>query len=353
MNFLRQVVGIDVAKNELVCTFGVITSNFNIELKGSASFKNCMSGFDKLNKWASKLLLENSDLYFVMEATGVYHQQIAYWLHKRSFKVVIVLPNKISNFAKTLDIKTVTDKTASEAITRFGLSRAMDSWQPPLEIYRNIKQLTREREQIVAERTVIKNQIHAEKAEAFPNNKTLDRLNERIKLLNKQEEQVKKEVEDLVANNEEVKKSVERMITIPGIGRLTAVVVLAETNGFEMIRNKKQLSSYAGFDIKEKTSGTSVKGKPKISKKGNRYVRKAMHFPSLSAIKHCPAHKETYHRLLGRHGIKMKALVCIQRKLLELMYILFKTKSTFDADYEEKRKALPQIATEPSNLAYS
>jgi transposase len=282
-----------------------------------------MSGFDKLNKWASKLSLENSDLYFVMEATGVYHQQIAYWLHKRSFKVVIVLPNKISNFAKTLDIKTVTDKTASEAITRFGLSRAMDSWQPPLEIYRNIKQLTREREQIVAERTVIKNQIHAEKAEAFPNNKTLDRLNERIKLLNKQEEQVKKEVEDLVANNEEVKKSVERMIT------------------------------HAGFDIKEKTSGTSVKGKPKISKKGNRYVRKAMHFPSLSAIKHCPAHKETYHRLLGRHGIKMKALVCIQRKLLELMYILFKTKSTFDADYEEKRKALPQIATEPSNLAFS
>lgn len=71
------------------------------------------------------------------------------------------------------------------------------------------------------------------------------------------------------------------MTSIPGVGRLTAAVVIAETNGFELIRNKKQLSSYAGFDIKEKQSGTSVKGKPKISKKGNKYIRKAMHLLSL------------------------------------------------------------------------
>jgi transposase len=338
MNLLRQVVGIDVAKDELVCTFGVIMSDFSIEFKSSAVFKNSLSGFEKLSNWAKKFTHEHLDLYFVMEATGVYHQQLAYWLHEMSFKVVVVLPNKISNFFKTLDIKTVTDKTASEAITKFGLSRSLDSWQPPLEIYRKMKQLTRERDQIVAERTIIKNQIHAEETEAFPNGKTIDRLNERKKLLNNQEAQIKIEIEELIASNEDVKKTVENIVSIPGVGRLTAAIVLAETNGFEIIRNKKQLSSYAGFDIKEKLSGISVKGKPKISKKGNKHVRKAMYLPSLSAVKYCPAYKEIYARLVGRHGVKMKALVCIQRKLLELMYILFKNKTTYDAGYEEKIK---------------
>jgi transposase len=288
-----------------------------------------------------------------MEATGVYHEKLAYWLHGKSYKVMVVLPNKISNFARTLEIKTVTDKTASEAITKFGLSRSLDTWQPPLEIYRNIKQLTREREQIVAERTVIKNQIHAENSEAFPSKKTLERLNVRKQLLNTQEAQIKKEIEELIASSQEVKTAIENMTSIPGVGRLTAAVVIAETNGFELIRNKKQLSSYAGFDIKEKQSGTSVKGKPKISKKGNKYIRKAMHLPSLSAVRHCPIYKDIYARLVGRHGVKMKALVCIQRKLLELMYILFKNQTTFNAEYEEMKKALLHNATEPSNLALS
>lgn len=353
MNPLRQVVGIDVAKDELVCTFGVLMSDFNIVLMSSAVFKNTISGFEKLSIWAKKFLQENLELYWVMEATGVYHQQFAYWLFEKSFKVVIVLPNKISNFSRTLEIKTVTDKTASEAIAKFGLSRSLDCWQPPLDVYRKMKQLTREREQIVAERTVIKNQIHAEKAEAFPNQKTMDRLNERKKLLNRHEAQIKKEIEELISSNADLKKAIENMTSIPGIGSLTAAIVLAETNGFEMIKNKKQLSSYAGFDIKEKLSGTSVKGKPKISKKGNKYVRKAMHLPSLAAVRHSPIYKEIYKRLVGRHGVKMKALVCIQRKLLELMYILFKNQAKFDAEYEEKNKALLQNAPEPSNLAFS
>ncbi|WP_373523394.1 transposase, partial [Aquiflexum sp.] len=101
---------------------------------------------------------------------------------------------------------------------------------------------------------------------------------------------------------------------------------------------------FAGLDVKEKQSGTSVKGKPKISKRGNRYLRKAVHLPALTAVKHCEQYKDTYARLVGRHGIKMKALVAIQRKLLELAYILYKTKTTFEQNYEEKGKALQQTA---------
>ena len=118
---------------------------------------------------------------------------------------------------------------------------------------------------------------------------------------------------------------------------------MAETNGFELIKNKRQLTSYAGLDVREKQSGTSVKGKPKISKKGNRNLRKALHFPSMTAVKRNDEHRELFHRIVSRTGIKMKALVAVQRKLLELMYILYKTKSFYEASYEENRTKNKEI----------
>lgn len=346
MKLLKQVIGIDVAQLELVCCFAVLSDDLRTVFKSYATFKNNQKGFLKMVKWTKEILSNECDPIFVMEATGVYHEKFAYWLHKKSYNISIVLPNKISNYARSLEVRTVTDKTASEAIARFGIERNLDLWNPPRKIFAEMKQLTREREQIVSERTTIKNQIHAEKTEANPNKSSLKRLNQRLRLLNKQEKEIKIELEEIIKTDEELKNKVNKICTIPGIGRLTTAIILAETNGFELIKNKRQLTSYAGMDVKEKQSGTSVKGKPKISKRGNRYLRKAVYLPSLTAVKHNELHKETYARLVGRHGIKMKALVAIQRKLLELVYILFKNNTTYDNDYEEKRKAL-QEKTEP------
>jgi transposase len=131
---------------------------------------------------------------------------------------------------------------------------------------------------------------------------------------------------------------------------LTACVILAETNNFDLIRNKKQLTSYAGLDIKEKISGTSVRGKSRISKRGNKYLRKAMHLPSLCSIRHCERHKEIFKRLVSKHGIKMKASTAIQRKLLELSYILVKNNTRFDPDFFEneiRKKGAVEESTTP------
>lgn len=100
-----------------------------------------------------------------------------------------------------------------------------------------------------------------------------------------------------------------------------------------MIRNKRQLSSYAGLDVREKQSGTSVRGKARISKKGNRYLRKAMYMPSLAAIRYNEGFKTIFARIVRRHGIKKKAGVAIQRKLLELMYTLYKKQEPFNKSY--------------------
>jgi transposase len=268
-----------------------------------------------------------------MEATGVYHESLAYYLVEKQFKVSIILPNKISNYFKTLSIKTITDKTAAEAICRFGLERKLDDWTPPKKVFKSLRQLTRERDQIVAGRTVAKNQLHAEQSEYSPNSSSVIRLKKLIALLDKQDKEIKKEIQDMVLQDKEVKAEVNLISSIPGVGMLTAVTVLAETNGFDLIRNKRQITSYAGLDVKEKQSGISVKGKPKISKKGNKFLRKALHMPALSAIKHAPRMKAIFIRLVSKHGIKMKAAVAVQRKLLEMMYTLHKTGKKYDKNY--------------------
>ena len=330
---VKQVLGIDVAQKELVVCLGRMHDDWTPELYGHGTFANSRKGFDAMVKWVKKLTIEATAVRYVMEATGVYHESLAYYLEGKGYEVSVVLPNKISNYFRTLEMKTITDKTASEAIARFGLERKLDKWKRPKQIFKNLKQLTRERDQIVETRTMAKNQLHAEMAEAFPNPSSLHRIKAHIKFLDKQVAEIVKEITELVKQDGQVNESIELICSIPGVGRLTAATVLAETNGFELIRNKRQLTSYAGLDVKEKSSSTSVKGKPRISKKGNRYLRKAMYMPALAAIRNEGRFKVLFTRLVSRHGIKMKAAVAVQRKLLEMIYIVYKTNTAFDKDY--------------------
>ncbi len=249
-------------------------------------------------------------------------------------------------YPRTLELKTVTDKTASEAIAMFGLERKLDNWDPPKGFYKKLQQLTRERGQLIDERTVIKNQLHAENAEAKPHKKSIDRANKRLALLYKQVAEIETELKELIKMEEEAKKVILLMCSIPGIGMLTAATVLGETNGFELIRNKRQLASYAGLDIREKQSGTSVKGKPRISKKGNKHLRKAMHLPALTAIRHEERYKAIFVRLVSKHGIKMKAAVAVQRKLLEMCFTVYTTRKPFDKEYFKNNEIVKEEQNE-------
>jgi transposase len=327
---VKQVMGIDVAQDELVVRLGRMYDDWSPELYASKTFTNTTKGFESLIAWVKRLTNPEIVVRYVMEATGVYHESLAYYLDEKGYEVSIVLPNKISNFVRTLETKTITDKTSAEAITLFGLEKKLNKWSRPKGIFKKLGQLTREREQLVAERTMLKNQLHAEQAEAEPSKKSIARMKKRIALLDAQEKEIMLEVKQLIQSDNEMKQLIALICTLPGVGVLTAAIVLAETNGFDLIRNKRQLTSYAGLDVIEKQSGTSIKGKSRISKKGNRYLRKAMHLPSLSAIRHDERFKAIFSRLVSKHGIKMKAAVAVQRKLLEMIFTIYKTGSPYD-----------------------
>jgi transposase len=330
---LKQAVGIDVAQKELVVSLGCLLEDLSQKITGYKTFTNNQKGFADLVKWVGKLTTPTVSLRFIMEATGVYHEPLAYYLDDKGYNLSVVLPNKMVNFFRTLEIKTVTDKSMSEAIARFGLEKNLKNWTRPDPTYKSLRQLTRERDQLIGQRTMVKNQIHAEKAEAQPNKSSLSRAAKLLSVLNSQIAAVGKEITSMVKTSPQVREGVKKLTTIPGIGELTAVTVLAETNGFELIRNAGQLTSYAGLDVREKQSGTSVKGKPKISKKGNRYLRKAMHMPALTAIGRDERFKGIFQRLVAKHGVKMKAVVAVQRKLLELCFTMFKSDVGYKKDY--------------------
>ena len=335
---VKQVTGIDVAKDELVVCLGRMRDDWSPELYAAKTFPNTAKGFSALVDWVGKLTENTLPVRYVMEATGVYHESLAYWLDEKKLEVTIVLPNKISNYHRTLQTKTITDKTSSETIARFGLERKLERWHRPKQLYKQVNQLTRERSQLVDERTVLKNQLHAEQSEAEPNPKSIERIKGRIALLIVQEKEIMQELRALIKTDAEMQQLIVLICTLPGIGLLTAATVLGETNGFDLIRNKRQLTSYGGLDVTQKQSGTSVKGKPRISKKGNRHLRRAMHLPALAAIRHDERFKAVFARLVARHGIKMKAAVAIQRKLLEMIYIIYKTGKPYDKAYLTKKE---------------
>ena len=221
------------------------------------------------------------------------------------------------------------DQQASRVLTEFGCVKHLDEWQPPHPLYTVLKQLTREKRQLQQELTIIKNQLHAEQTKAITASASMKRMKARCTLIEKQIAEVEKEIIDALNQDPEIKEKVNRVCTIPGVGLSTAVTVIAETNGFNLIRNARQLVSYAGLDVVQKQSGTSVRGKAHISKKGNPHLRHCLHLPSFTAVKYNLPMQQLHHRIVERQDIKMKGYIAVQRKMLMLIYTLWKKNEAY------------------------
>lgn len=212
----KQVVGIDVAAKELVVSLGRIDETFAIDFFACKTFANNPKGFKELVTWTNRLTDNQVPVLYVMEATGVYHEALAYFLSDQQYPLSVVLPNKISHYARTLEIKTVTDKTSSQVIARFGLERKLEPWQKPKEVFRRLRELSREREQLVVEKTELRAQLHAQTAGGVPGTAAIKRLKARMALLERQEKQIRQELQQVVKSEKELQDQVERLCTIPG-----------------------------------------------------------------------------------------------------------------------------------------
>lgn len=146
-----------------------------------------------------------------------------------------------------------------------------------------------------------------------------------------------------IINDPVLKSKFEKISIIKGVGLITFAVIISETNGFELFNNVAQLTSYAGYDVAENQSG-SKNGKTRISKKGNAHIRRVLHLPAFTAVKYELSFKTFYERVYGNTHIKMKAYVAVQRKLLSLIYTLWKNDSNYDPKYGLKKYSEARIA---------
>ena len=336
MKIIKQNVGIDIAKDSFVSTFTVLTEKQDIVFLATKSFKNHIKGFEKLMLWVKKLRDENVKLSFTMEATGVYYESLAFFLFDKEEQVHVVLPNKAKKFGESLDIKSKTDKIDSRMLGQMGVERNLRIWKITSKRLKTIRDYTRERQQLVKETTIIKNQIHAEKHKAYPSKKTLTRMKNRLKYIEKQIASVETDIKKEVAKDEELASKIKKIMTIPGLGFITIITVIAETKGFVEITSIKQLISYAGYDVQIRESG-KWKGKSRISKKGNSYIRAIMYMPTVSSITHNNVNKQFYERLTKYKVNGLIALTALQRKNLGLIYTLWKNDTEFIENYEAQK----------------
>jgi transposase len=343
---IKQTAGIDCGSEELVVSFGLLFNNGAFICKLTKAFTNRLKGFKQLMQWVKEVSSIDASVLYVMESTGVYHEKLAYYLIANDCRVSIILPNKVNAFAKTCISKKQDDQQASKVLAEFGCVKQLDEWQPPHPLFGTLKQLTREKRQLQQELTLIKNQLHAEQTKAITSTNSIKRMKARSKLIEKQITEVEKEIIELISQDEAIKEKIDKVCTIPGVGLQTVVTVVAETNGFNLIRNSRQLVSYAGLDIIQKQSGISIRGRSHISKRGNPHLRHCLHFPSLVAVKYNIPMQNLYSRIVEKQAIKMKGYVAVQRKMLMLIYTLWKKNEAYNTSIKFLEQPVEAALTE-------
>ena len=333
-SIIKQNVGIDVSQKHIDVVFAEYTINQEINFLDSKKFSNNLRAFAVFLKWVQKRTNPTVPVHFTMEATGVYHEKLACYLVDNGQQVSIVHPSRASYYAKTMEVKTVTDKESARTLARMGLEKKLPLWMRPDPVYLELRVLTRYREQLQKSKTVMENQLHAYGASAWGSMDVSKGVKNLIKAIKAQIKTVEQQIKNYIKSIPDLEEGIECMTSAKGIGIITAAILVAETDGFRQMKNKRQITSYAGYDVIRKDSGTSVTSKPRISKRGNRHIRRAMHFPALTSVKHNSKDKDHYIRMVQKHGVKMKAAVAIQRKLLIVAYILWKKREKFDLDYQ-------------------
>lgn len=331
-----QNVGIDVAGKDFRVCF-MIRSPDRIKIKGSRKFSNTGKGHQALLKWIENKRLTEHPVRVTMEATGVYYEALAYCLYDHGCQVHVLLPNRIKGYFKFLNLKSKTDKIEAEGLAHLGINQELPVWKPASPLMYSLKGLNRERNTLIDQKTVISNRLHAEKSCQSPDKRTIKRFKQQLRLLEKQIKEVAQDLEQTLNQDPALKEQVENICQIKGVGWISVLGIIAETNGFMLVKHKSQLVSYAGYDVVERQSGSSVKGKTRISKKGNRHIRRTLHFPALSVVKYHEEFKHLYLRVFDRTKIKMKGYVAVQRKLLVLIYTLYTKNEAYDPNYFKKQ----------------
>ena len=351
---IKYSIGIDISMKVFHACLCTIDNLQYVKVKASRKFMNNAAGFKELHEWINKHYKHHDvPLQIVMEATGVYYEQCAMYLFKQGFTVAVVLPNKAKKYLQATGLKSKNDKMDAKGLAQMGAEKKLEPWQPMDDYFYTLRSLTRHYESLQVLKTNLANQLHADNAGMYANKQVGKQLKKLIETIEKQIEAMEQSIQEHIASDKTVQQKVNGIVKIKGIGILTVATLLAETNGFLLFKNMPQLISYAGYDVMENQSGKHV-GKTKISKKGNAHMRRILHMPAFNVVRYrVSPFIQIFERTMKKHNIKMKSYVAVQKKILVIIYSLWKKNEVFKEDYYQNCTTRDEELVLPSRLSFA
>jgi len=319
------IIGIDVSKDKNDCTWLRDTETSKVKTK---ALKNNPDGFQALIDWTIKNTEQPIDaVHFIMEATGIYHEALAYALHKAGAKVSIVNPAHMSSYAKSLGSRSKTDKKDSVVIARFGATQSPSLWKPEADEIRELKALITRYEAIDKDCQRESNRL--EKAEFTQvSQDVIDSINTVILELTKEKIRIKQLIDDHINHHPQLKKDRAFLESIPSIGPVLSRYMVALIHSRDFI-TAKECSAFVGLNPIMHESGTSIRARPHLSKMGNAKRRSKIYMADVVAIQHNPDIKRQYERLLKNGKSKMSALGAAMRKLVQICFGVIKHQAPY------------------------
>jgi transposase len=353
MSFLKYGIGLDIAMETFDACISLINQQQCVQIKSQCSFSNDKKGFDLFYRWVCKNIKLPLPSVYLMEATGIYYEQLAWYLHSKKCILSVVLPNKAKKYIESLGLKSKTDRIDARGLAQMACEQKCTRWQPLSDNIYLLRLITRQIQNITEQSTVLSNQLHALSHGMF-RDKDIEKMYEKqLALLKKNTASLKLKVLTIVNADPLLRQKFVNIGKIKGLGYQSLAVIIAETNGFAAFENAAQLVSYAGYDVVANESGKR-KGKTKISKKGNSRIRRSLHFPAFNVIKYeVGTFKNLYLRVYDRSKFKMKAYTAVQKKLLTIIYALWKNDQSFTDQAEPKSgdaEQAPSLASAAGEL---
>ena len=319
MNKDKEIYGIDISK----LVFDVYS-----ESAGHLQMTNDQKGF--------KLLLQSlpKTALVVMEATGYYHYRLSQYLHKKGVAVSVVNPLSVKRFIQMKLAKVKTDKSDAKWICEYGQKNEVPLYNALTDVQAECLQIFRLLDVYVKKSTATKNKLHGETTMAIPSKVVYKSLQRNLKHLKKEIEVLEARLLELVKQDQE--QQLTLLQTIPGIGLKTALFLIVVTDGFKKFESASQLCSYVGITPTIRISGSSVRGRSRISKVGNKKLRNLLFLAAFSACNYNKACKALFDRIVAKGKSKKLALIAVANKLLKQAFAIAKSGLPYDENFVSK-----------------
>jgi transposase len=293
-------------------------------------FPNTPVGFAQLIEWLGRQQVTRA--HACLEATGTYGDSLATYLHEAGHVVSLVNPASIKAYAQSVLSRTKTDRVDATLIARFCAERRPPAWAPPSPQLRELQALVRRLESLVEMRVMEENRLSSG-ISVVPVRESVEEL---IAHLREQIKRTEALIRDHIESHPGLKQQRELLDTIPGIAETTAAVLLAEVPDITQYKSARQVAAFAGLVPRERQSGSSVRGRVRLSKIGNSRLRKALYFPAVTAIRCSPFFQAWAEGLRQRGKSKMAVIGAVMRKLVHLAYGVLKSGKPFDPEWTQR-----------------